>query len=606
MKKKVIIVESPSKAKTISKFLDSTFKILASGGHVVDLPESHLGVDVSKNFEPEWVLLKGKKKILELLKKECKTADTVYLATDPDREGEAISYHLNRLLKLKKYSRIKLKEITPEEIKEKIQIEEKINLNLVESQIARRILDRITGYTFSPTLWKISKNLSAGRVQSPVLRWICEREKEIQNFKIENFYMLKGLFKHKKSGFEVRAKLVENKKDKFSEEEIKKILLKKFKNPSKNEREILQPPSNYREKFILKELKITNKKEYPPPPFNTSTLQKEASSKFGFSPTKTMKLAQSLYEGKNSSGLITYMRTDSSRVSNRGIGMALKYLKENTDLPIHSGFQRNFKKGKEDAHECIRPTFLTKNEVDYNLSQDEKKLYELIRDRFITSFLSPIEKKIYRGFLFSGELEFEFRIEEILNRGFLEYKEKNGMMIKIPEFQINDEFISEFLEVEEGVTEPPSRYRESTLIHKMEKTGIGRPSTYANTLETLYKRGYIQKIDKELLPTSMGKLVNTEIQNRFGEFIKDEYTSKMEKNLDLISKGEIGRYTILRELYDSLKKTKPPVEAPQKMKCPGCGEGFLRKKLSREKKVYSICSRFPYCEYVQYESEVKK
>lgn len=613
--KKIFIVESPSKAKIISKYLGNEFKVLASGGHIVDLPKSDMGIDIDNNFEPEWVFLKGKKGFLDSLKKEVNSTDLFILATDPDREGEAISYHLVRLLKLNKnkYIRIRPKEISKEEISTSLNNPDILNINLVESQISRRILDRITGYTFSPAIWKYGKNLSAGRVQSPVLRWICEREKEILQFKEEKVFKVSGIFKDTKNQYQVNALLINSENSKtLTQKDIKnyfsdyKDTLGQILNLEPEKSVVLKLKNT---NFNLEEFKISNKKEFPPPPFTTSSLQKVASQIFNFSPTKTMKIAQSLYEGmKTDGGMITYIRTDSTRVSQKAIKQAHLYIKENYGIEIKNKSFRKIKEGIQDAHEAIRPTNLNEEKKILSLTEEEIKLYNLIKNRFVTSFLDPLEKKVGEGKISNSELNFEFRIESITKKGFKEFSKEDISTIRIPEWKIGEKLICEELTLEAFMTKPKSRYRESSLVDKMEKTGIGRPSTFAVTIETLFKRNYIQKSKNEIYPSELGMTVNEEIVNIFGDFITDDFSSRMEKILDEISLGKKDRIQFLSEFYQSLKKAKKnlPKTSHTEKTCPICLKGNLKKKISREKKIYWLCSRFPYCEFAEYESSLSR
>ena len=609
--KKVLIVESPSKAKTISTYLGKEYKVLASGGHIVDLPKSEMGVDINNKFEPEWVFLKGKKLFFENLKKEIDNTEIFILATDPDREGEAISYHIVRLLKLSKnkYIRIRLKEISKEEIISSLNNPDIINQNLVESQISRRILDRITGYTFSPTIWKFGKNLSAGRVQSPVLRWICEREKEIINFKSEKVYKISGIFKDSKNKFNIKAYLINSENSKVLKPKEVINIFKEFQekkdeifNLEADKSIVLKLENN---KFNLIDFKISGKKEFPPPPFTTSSLQKVASQIFNYSPTKTMKIAQSLYEGSSTGGgLITYIRTDSTRISEKAIKQAIHYIKANYGIEVKNKTFRKLKEGIQDAHEAIRPTSLNDESKLSKLSEDELKLYNLIKNRFVSSFLDPLEKKVAEGKISDSQSTFVFRIEFITKKGFKEFSEEEIPNLKIPDWKMGEKLVCDEIIIEALMTKPQSRYKESSLIEKMEKSGIGRPSTYAVTLETLFKRNYIHKSKNDVFPSELGMTVNDEIVSLFGDFISDEFSSKMEKNLDEISLGKKDRISFLNDFYQNLKtqkKNHKRVEVIEKV-CPICLKGNLKKKMSREKRVYWLCSRFPYCEFAEYEN----
>ncbi len=607
--KKLFIVESPSKAKTISKYLGKDYKVIASSGHVADLPSSHMGVDLQKNFEPEWVILKGKKKFLQLLESELRNVKEIYLATDPDREGEAIAYHIHRLLPptQKIFFRIRLKEITQEALQKSLLELGTIDLKLVESQTTRRVLDRITGYSFSPTLWKFGKNLSAGRVQSPVLRWICEREKEISQFQKENVYILSGNFTDLKKKYTIEAYY--QSKDKKRENKFEDLapILKSTTNSVdlnidslKPGKSMTFPPSS--NSFRTTKIKQYTKKEFPPPPFVTSSLQKMAYIALKFSPTKTMKLAQSLYEGTNSSkGLITYLRTDSTRISPVAIREATAYLSKITSIPINPLFRTKGKPGTMDAHEAIRPTDLNDSHQLGNLSPDERKLYDLIKERYLTSFLAPHEKQIFTGSIFDGTNEFVFRLENSLQNGFKDFAQIPVRNQVFPDWKEGILLKNLDLTLECKETHPPSRFRESGIVDKMEKTGIGRPSTFAAVLETLYKRKYILQRNGELFPTPLGETVNQEITGRFSDLVSDAFSSLMEKELDQIANGKADKNSFLHRIYQKIQTSlREKVKPIEEKSCPLCKEGILRKKTSREKKIYYLCSKFPYCEHAEY------
>jgi DNA topoisomerase I len=599
--KKVFIVESPTKSRTISKYLGSDYDVFATGGHIIDLPKGSLGLDPEQEFEPSWQFLKGKKTLLEKIKKSINKNSIVYLATDPDREGEAIAFHLKNHLSLKEgqYRRIRLKEITKTEVIKELNSFGLIDFNLVESQFSRRILDRLVGYQLSPSLWKIQYGLSAGRVQSPVLKWICDREEEIQKFKSELYYELKGQFKDSFHN-EWTGTYVDDRETKFSLEEFAKHL-KEF-GYSEKDLPIIDKSNLFKVNdivFHLDSLKESHKNKFPPPPYTTSAMQKDAFNLLRFSPTKTMKIAQSLYEGKSlNKGMITYMRTDSIRVSPGMAEKTIQFLKGEGFNPI---YRKNFsKKNIQDAHEAIRPTELHSIKNFPNLPPDEMKLYKLIFDRYMKSFLEPA-KFLNREFhLIAEKKNFLVKKEHLIDRGFLEFDSKEKQMSeKIFPLKIGDEFLLESIEIFAKETQPPPRFKESNLIEKMEKTGIGRPSTYASTLEVLYKRGYIQKIKNEIQPTELGKIVNRELLNNYPEFLEEGFTGIIEKELDEIAKSKKKRIDFLNYYY---KKLKSPNKKSIKIRnnCPSCEKGTLNEKISRNGKVYVICSSFPFCDYTKY------
>lgn len=604
----LIIVESPSKAKTIAGYLGKEFRILATLGHVADLPKATLGLDLKNRFEPEYVILPGKKKILSEIIKTAKQSQKVFLATDPDREGEFISAYIrDRLQKKSNVFRIRFTEITKQAILNSLQNPDTINEFLVDAQKTRRIGDRLIGYFISPVLWKqIGPGLSAGRVQSVALKWICEREEEIRNFKIEVYYniLLRGIDQKGIEGIFSRTG------DRiFSKEKADQIL----QNVQKE-----------------KELRISEKKEtlgnfFPPPPFQTASLQQEAFKKLRFSSKKTMSLSQKLYEGMDlgngqRNGLITYMRTDSVRLSSEFVERARSWILSELGETFASPIERKIRKSAkkiQDAHEAIRITdpFLTPKEIKKFLGKEEAALYDLIWKRTISSLL-PAEEfiKIEYSIFAAGEC-FQLETKKTIFPG---YKILNEVDVKTnPSWEKGELFTLQKVECEKKQTEPPSRYSEGTLVAKLEKQGIGRPSTYATVSETLLKRKYVYEEKKFFYPFSLGEKVNFFLQSSFGELFREKFTAELESDLDRIEKKEIDSNSILNRLWLDLQTQiqnskfilfqKEWATVLQKKKetgwgiCPLCKNGILQKKKSSRKKEFYQCNRFPDCEFVSYE-----
>ncbi|UOG55323.1 type I DNA topoisomerase [Leptospira noguchii] len=604
----LIIVESPSKAKTIAGYLGKEFRILATLGHVADLPKATLGLDLKNHFEPEYVILPGKKKVLSEIIKTAKQSQKIFLATDPDREGEFISAYIrDHLQKKSNVFRIRFTEITKHAILDSLKNPDTINESLVDAQKTRRIGDRLIGYFISPVLWKqIGPGLSAGRVQSVALKWICEREEEIRNFKIEIYYniLLYGIDQKGIEGVFIRIG------DRiFFKEKADQIL----QNVQKE-----------------RELRIAEKKEslgknFPPPPFQTASLQQEAFRKLRFSSKKTMNLSQKLYEGVDlgngqRNGLITYMRTDSVRLSSEFVERAKSWIFSELGETFASPFDRKVRKSAkkiQDAHEAIRITdpFLTPKEVKKFLGKEEADLYELIWKRTI-SFLLPAEEfiKMEYSIFASGEC-FQLETKKTIFPG---YKILNELDVKTnPNWEKGELFNLQKVECEKKQTEPPSRYSEGTLVAKLEKQGIGRPSTYATVSETLLKRKYVYEEKKFFCPFPLGEKVNFFLQSNFGELFREKFTAELESDLDRIEKNEIDSVSILNRLWLNLQTQiqnnkfvsfqKEWITVLQKKKetgwgiCPLCKNGILQKKKNFRKKEFYQCNRFPDCEFVSYE-----
>ncbi|MEN3012621.1 MAG: type I DNA topoisomerase [Dictyoglomus thermophilum] len=604
-KEKLIIVESPAKAKTIEKILGKDFKVLASYGHIRDLPEKELGVDIENGFKPKYVLLPSRKKIIDTIKDLSKKVEKLYLATDPDREGEAIAWHLVETLKLPKdkFTRIEFHEITPRAIQEAIRNPRDIDLDKVEAQQARRILDRLVGYELSPLLWeKVRRGLSAGRVQSVALKLICEKEEEIEKFVPEEYWHIYGEFKDKDKI--IYGKLVFYKEEEITirnEKEAKRLI------------EVLNNLEYKIDRVVIKEEKKT-----PPLPFITSTLQQEASRRLGFPVSKTMKIAQSLYEGVDIGdervGLITYMRTDSTRIAPEAREEAVTYI-DSVFGKEYVGKERKERKklGMQDAHEAIRPTSVlrTPEKVKKYLTEDQYKLYKLIWERFLASQMANALYDVIEIDIKGGDYTFVSKGRKLKFAGFMSlYTEKE----EEEEEEVNVDYIPQEgsdidlinLTPKRFFTQPPPRYTEATLVRTLEKYGIGRPSTYATIIETLKERKYVEVSKKELVPTTLGKVVNEFLTKQFPHLIDVKFTAKMEEDLDKIESGEVKAIEVLEKFYPSFKeelervsKNFGKIQVVEKTDefCPICGRELVIRENKHGK--YYACSAYPECKYTK-------
>ncbi len=608
-KKNLLIVESPTKAKTIEKYLKEEFKVIASKGHIKDLPEKKFGVDIENGFKPSFVLIKDKKKVVEELKKEAKKALNVYIGCDPDREGEAIAFHIKEEIKREDVKRVLFYEITEEEVKKSVENPTFIDLNKVESQFSRRILDRIVGYKVSPLLWKlIKKGLSAGRVQTVALRLIVEREKEIESFIPQKFFSLEVIFRKGEEIFKGEIK-------KFKGENVEKILDKNIAEEIKNK--ILS--SLLKIKDIQKKIKEIS----PPLPFKTASLQEMASKAFNFSPGKTMRIAQKLFEGLETPegrvGLITYHRTDSVRISERVIPQIKNKIKELYGEEYLFEGERKFKeKGKiQGAHEGIRPTKLNLTPFDLKdyLEEDELKLYDLIYRRTLAFFTKNAKFEEERVIFGDEEIEGEIKGKKIIFDGFMKILGKEIEENILPSLEKDEILKIEEVKILERETSPPPRFTEAELIKTLEKLGIGRPSTYAPILEILYEREYLERRGKTLFPTELGKKVCDILVKEFPEIFNVEFTRKMEDLLDEIEEGNIKREEFLNKFWDEFKGVllkaeerigelkKEFLEEEVGEKCPECGAKLVI-KWGRFGKFIS-CSNFPECKYKREHIEKK-
>ena len=554
MADKLIIVESPAKAGTIKKFLGGNTKVVASMGHIRDLPKSKLGVDIENNFEPEYINIRGKGDLIKSLKSEAKKAKKVYLATDPDREGEAIAWHLANILGIDENSkcRVTFNEITKDAVKEAIKNPRCVDKNLIDAQQARRVLDRIVGYKISPILWKkVRRGLSAGRVQSVAVKLIVDREEEIEKFIPEEYWNMYVNLKKNKDVF--KAKLVgkeEKKIEIHTKEESDKIL---------NEID--------KAEFVVKEVKKSQRKRNPAPPFTTSTMQQEASRKLGFSLKKTMSVAQGLYEGvkipeKGSVGLITYMRTDSTRISDVARAAAKEQITQKYGEDYYENRYYKTKADAQDAHEAIRPTYIdiSPDKLKDSLTKDQYKLYNLIYNRFLASQMSAAIYDTVSVKIDANKYNFKANGQTLRFKGFMalyveskdtEEKEENN---QIPELQENETVEKVDIENIQSFTEPPPRYTEASLVKTLEEKGIGRPSTYSPTITTILERRYIEKNQKQLVPTELGKVVNNILVERFADIVSEEFTANMENQFDEIAIGKQAWKNIIKEFYGPFEK----------------------------------------------------
>lgn len=540
MKKFLVIVESPSKAKTIEKILGKNYEVQASYGHVVDLPKSTLGIDIENGFIPKYKTIKGKGELLKKLKTKAKSSDIVYLASDLDREGEAIAWHISNYIKLpEKMKRIVFNEITATAIKNAIKKPREIDINLVDAQQTRRLLDRIVGYKISPLLWKmINRNASAGRVQSVTLKIICDLEDEIKSFVPKKYREFSVLLKNN----------IELKLSKIDGEKVDKIFDETFE---------LKLP----EYILATKVDIKKKTQRPPLVFKTSTMQQLAASYLGFSASKTMRIAQQLYEGLEiagqTKGLITYMRTDSTRVSKEAQEQAAKYIEQNLGKEyVGKYFSKD--KNAQDAHEGIRPSYmeLEPDKISGYLSKDQNKLYNLIWRRFITSQIAAVKYDQLHIIANEANLEFSGTVNKITFDGYYKYQKSQEDIITqdLPDIKENDKLEIDKILTKDGITKAPARYTEATIIKKLETEGIGRPSTYASIIDTLLTREYVVLEDKKLVPTNLGYDVKEELEEHFKNIMNIKFTANMENELDEIADGKKEWHKILKEYYNSLEK----------------------------------------------------
>ena len=611
MASKLIIVESPAKANTIKKFLGNDVKVVASMGHIRDLPKSKLGVDIEHDFEPEYINIRGKAALINSLKKDAKSAKKVYLATDPDREGEAIAYHLAYILgiPLDSICRVTFNEITKETVQKSIKEPRKIDMNLTDAQQARRVLDRIVGYQISPILWKkVKRGLSAGRVQSVAVKLIVDREEEIEKFIPEEYW-------------NIYVKLIKN-DEKFTAKLYGKDGKKIELHNEKEVKEILSKIENG--KYIVTDVKKGEKKRAPAPPFTTSTMQQEASRKLGFPIRKTMNVAQGLYEGvsvpeKETVGLITYMRTDSTRISEEARQSAKKYITSQYGANYYENRYYKTKADAQDAHEGIRPTYveLTPDMIKDNLNPDQYKLYKLIYNRFIASQMSSaIFDTITANIDVKEKETYNFRAsgQTLRFKGFMtlyvedkDEKSDEDDESSIPELEVGETVKKEKIEPKQSFTEPPPRYTEASLVKTLEEKGIGRPSTYATIISTIIDRRYIEKEQKQLVPTELGKVVNKLLISSFKDIINVEFTAEIEDRFDKIAEGNESWKDVIRKFYtpfkEELDKANEELEHVKiedevsNVKCEKCGR-MMVVKYGRYGK-FLACPGYPECKNIK-------
>ncbi|KGL40000.1 DNA topoisomerase I [Listeria newyorkensis] len=654
----LVIVESPAKAKTIEKYLGKKYKVKASMGHLRDLPKSQMGVDTENNFEPRYITIRGKGPILKELKQAAKKAKKVYLAADPDREGEAIAWHLATSLGLDQTDdlRVVFNEITKEAVKESFKHPRKIDMDLVDAQQARRILDRLVGYNISPILWKkVKKGLSAGRVQSVALKLVIDRENEIKAFIPEEYWTIDGNFKKGKKEFQANFYGMNGKKKKLSTVEDVKEVMSTIKG---KQFEVID---------VVKKERLRN----PAAPFTTSSLQQEAARKLNFRTRKTMMLAQQLYEGialgrQGTVGLITYMRTDSTRISDTAIQEASTFITETYGKEFGRTQKRNDKKskGSQDAHEAIRPTSAMRSpqEVKEYLGRDQLRLYRLIWERFIASQMAPAVLDTMRVDLDNNGVMFRANGSKIKFAGFMKvYVESNDDNKEekeniLPDLKKGDKVESQSLEQRQHFTQPPPRFTEARLVKTLEEVGIGRPSTYSPTLDTIQRRNYVSLDNKRFVPTELGEIVHELIRDYFPEILDVQFTANMEAELDEVEHGEMQWVKVIDQFYQGFEKnveradkemekieikdepagidcdlcgapmvfkmgkygkflacsrfpdcrnTKPIVKEIG-VTCPKCNEGQVIERKSKKKRIFYGCDRYPACDYVSWDKPIAR
>ena len=607
MARYLVIVESPAKVKTIKKFLGSNYVVTASNGHVRDMPKSQMGIDIENDYEPKYITIRGKGEILAKLRKEVKKADKIYLATDPDREGEAISWHLSKALKLedKKVYRISFNEITKNAVKASLKNPREIDMDMVDAQQARRVLDRIVGYKISPLLWaKVKRGLSAGRVQSVALRIIADREEEINAFIPEEYWTLDADLKVKGERKLLTAKFYGTEKSKMtisSREELDEIM-KEVENAE----------------YSVADIKKGERTKKAPVPFTTSTLQQEASKALNFATAKTMRIAQQLYEGvdikgSGTVGLITYLRTDSTRISEEADATVREYIREGFGEEYVSDGdvkKSSDKKIIQDAHEAIRPTDVTRTPaaVKEFLSRDQFRLYQLVWKRFIASRMQPARYETTSVKIAAGQYRFTVAASKIVFEGFRsvyteagETKEENNVLLK--GLDMDSVLTKESLNSKQHFTQPPAHYTEATLVKTLEELGIGRPSTYAPTISTIIARRYVAKENKNLYLTEIGEVVNNIMKQSFPSIVDVNFTANMESLLDGVAEGKVRWKTIIENFYPDLEAAVEKAETElEQVKiedevtdviCEECGRNMVVKYGPHGK--FLACPGFPDC-----------
>lgn len=652
MPDKLVIVESPAKAKTIGKFLGKEYHVEASMGHVIDLPKSQLGVDVEHDFEPKYITIRGKGKILKALKTAAKKSQEIFLATDPDREGEAISWHLARALNIDddKLCRIEFNEITKKAVQSAIQHPRKIDQARVDAQQARRVLDRLVGYQLSPLLWKkVRKGLSAGRVQSVAVRIICEREREIEAFVPEEYWSIDVELAHEKDKVVASLHRINNKKFKITNE----------KEAQEHEAQLKK------ETYIVQKVKERQRKRSPYPPFTTSSLQQAASNLLGFSAKKTMFVAQQLYEGldlpQGTVGLITYIRTDSTRISEDAQAEAREYIEQKWGAKYRPDKKKTYKtkEGAQDAHEAIRPTYVNMDPVTIkeHLEADQYKLYKLIWERFVASQMSPAINNILTIDIEAGQYQLRLSGTTNLFKGFLVLDTFSAKKDEeLPVLKEGDQLDLRQVKPEQHFTQPPARYTEASLVKTLEEKGIGRPSTYAPIVGTIQGRGYVEKDGKSLKPTELGFIVTDLLTKHFPDVTDVEFTALLENKLDKVEDGTVEWIKLLKEFYGPFGerlevaqeemasvelepevtdvicekcgknmvvkhgrygkflacpgypecKNTQPFMVKTGVSCPECGEGDLVQRKGKRGRAFYGCTKYPECEFTLWDKPIKK
>ncbi|MBE2919499.1 type I DNA topoisomerase [Anoxybacillus flavithermus] len=654
----LVIVESPAKAKTIERYLGKKYKVKASMGHVRDLPKSQMGVDIQNDYEPKYITIRGKGSVIKELKAAAKKAKKVFLAADPDREGEAIAWHLAHVLDLNIDSpcRVVFNEITKDAIKQSFEQPRAINMHLVHAQQARRVLDRLVGYNISPLLWKkVKKGLSAGRVQSVALRLIIDREKEIQSFKPEEYWTIQGTFVKGNDIFEAQFYRLDSETfDLKTEQDVQHVL----NHIQGNE-------------FFVTSVTKKERKRNPVAPFITSSLQQEAARKLNFRTKKTMMVAQQLYEGidlgsEGTVGLITYMRTDSTRVSESAQQEAMQYIEQTFGTSYVATEKRKEKQkaNAQDAHEAIRPTSVWRHPsaIKPYVTRDQYQLYKLIWERFIASQMAPAVLDTVAVELSNGTVIFRATGSTVKFPGFMKvYVEgtddpKDEQQRLLPDFVEGERVFSKDIEGKQHFTQPPPRYTEARLVKTLEELGIGRPSTYAPTLDTIQKRNYVTLENKRFVPTELGEIVLDLMMQFFPEILDVEFTAKMEKNLDDIEEGKVEWVRIIDEFYREFEKRLKIAEVEMEkveiadesadvdcevcgspmvykmgrfgkfiacsnfphcrntkaivkdigVKCPRCHEGNIVERKSKKKRMFYGCDRFPTCDFVSWDKPISR
>ena len=609
MANKLVIVESPAKAKTIGKFLGRGYKVEASQGHVRDMPKSQLGVDVENGFEPKYITIRGRGEILNKIRKEARSATKVYLATDPDREGEAISWHLANVLGIDESTacRIEFHEVTAKAVKAAVKAPRTINMDLVNAQQARRVLDRLIGYKISPLLWqKIKKGLSAGRVQSVAAKMICDRENEIEIFVPEEYWTIDAKFKIDRATITAKFTALDGEKAELNSREEAEAVAARCEGAS----------------FAVSAIKRSERRKYPTAPFTTSNLQQEASRKLGFTTQKTMQIAQQLYEGveiagEGSQGLVTYIRTDSTRTADEALEAVRSLIQENygeSFLPEKPNIYKT-RKSAQDAHEAIRPTDIERKpeNIKASLSRDQYRLYKLIYERFVSSQMTPAVYDTLAVDIDSDTgVRFHFNGQKLRFAGFTAVYEEGSDDAQeeansksLPDLTEGTSAAIQDVDPEQHFTQPPPRYTEASLVRTLEEKGIGRPSTYSPTISTIINRGYVARESKRLIPTELGKIVNDMMCKHFPNIVDITFTANMEESLDDVEAGTLEWHSIISEFYgpfaETLEQAEQNIEKVSiedqvsDVPCEKCG-AMMVYKMSRYGK-FLACPNFPNCRH---------